>query len=172
MRAPQLVPSATTATVPVRPMLRAYSVEVKTSDARQFCALVAENGRYRYEDRYQRSGKAVSTRISTGVLKSDELQRLRTILDNPALAKIQHREPRGSAPVPILGDMLNLTIARPAGEQNIILSSRFGRQFGIFYAGDADAAVARDLTKFLKGEIGNNTGPSDKSARNDCTELP
>lgn len=173
LKVPPLAPMAPTKPVPVRPLLRAYSFAVKSSDARQFCTLIADNGRYRFEDRYQKMGKPVNSKITVGVLNSEERAQLLTILDNPRLARIRHHEPRGSTVVPVLGDMLNLTITRPTGDQNIILSSSFGRQFGSFYGGDADIAVAHNLTKFLKDRIENSKAETlDKSARNDCTELP
>ena len=173
LKVPPLAPIAPTKPVPVRPLLRAYSFAVKSSDARQFCTLIADSGRYRFEDRYQKMGKPVNSRITVGVLNSEERAQLLTILDNPRLAQIRHHEPRGSAVVPVLGDMLNLTITRPSGDQNIILSSSFGRQFGSFYGGDADTTVAQKLTKFLKDRIENGkTQTLDKSTRNDCTELP
>jgi hypothetical protein len=157
----------------IRPILRVYSLAVRTREAQQSCALIAENGRYRFENHYQKMGRAVNIGIASGKLNSEELVELRAILDNPALLKIQHHEPRGSAAVPMLGDMLNLSIMRAEGEQNIILSSSFGRQFGSFYGGDAGTSVAHDLTEFLKDHI-ENGGASilNKSARNDCAELP
>jgi hypothetical protein len=173
LKTPALAPPVPTSPVPVRPLLRVYSLVRTTNDARQSCMLVADNGRYRFENHYQKTGRAVSSEITAGKLNTEELAQLRVILDNSALAKIAHREPRGSAPVPMLGDMLNLSITRAQGEQNIILSSRFGREFGIFYGGDADTAVARDLTDFLKEHIENAGRETlSKSARNDCTELP
>ena len=173
LKVPTLAPAIPTAPASIRPILRVYSLAVGTREAQQSCALIAENGRYRFENHYQKTGRAVNMGITSGKLNSEELAGLRAILDNPALLKIQHHEPRGSAAVPMLGDMLNLSIMRPEGEQNIILSSSFGRQFGSFYGGDADTSVAHDLTEFLKDHI-ENAGASilNKSARNDCTELP
>jgi len=173
LKVPALAPAVPTAPASIRPILRVYSLAVRTGEAQQSCALIAENGRYRFENHYQKMGRAVNIGITSGKLNSEELVELRSILDNPALLKIQHHEPRGSAAVPMLGDMLNLSIMRPEGEQNIILSSSFGRQFGSFYGGDADTSVAHDLTEFLKDHI-ENAGASilNKSARNDCTELP
>jgi hypothetical protein len=173
LKIPALAPAVPAAPASIRPTLRVYSLAVRTSEAQQSCALIAENGRYRFENHYQKMGRAVNIGITSGKLNSEELVELRAILDNPTLMKIQHHEPRGSAAVAMLGDMLNLSIIRPEGEQNIILSSSFGRQFGSFYGGDADTSVAHDLTEFLKDHI-ENAGASllDKSARNDCTELP
>lgn len=173
LKVPPLTPTVPTATAAMTPLLRVYSVAVKSSDARRFCALIADTGRYRFEDSHQKTGKPLKTETSAGMLSPQELAELRTILDSPAMATINHNEPRGSAEVPMMGDMMNLYIARPTGDQDIILSSSFGRQFGSFYGGDADVTVARDLTKFLKDHIENNrTGTLGNSTRNDCTEMP
>ena len=60
--------------------------------------------------------------------------------------------------VPMMGDMLEISIARPTGIQHIILSSRFDRAgFPPFYGGDADIAAARPLLKFLSEHMENNT---------------
>jgi len=170
MKIPPLLPPAPTASAEFKPLLRVYSVTVKSGDARRFCALIADTGRYRFEDSRQKTGKPLKTEISGGMLKPEEIGQLRMILANPAIVKIHHHELSGTAEVPMRGDMLNLYIARPAGDQNIILSSSFGHQFGTFYGGDADVTVARELTKFLKDHI--ETGTLDKSERNDCTEIP
>ena len=170
---PPLQVPHSTAPVPVQPLLRVYSLVITRSDAQRSCVLIAGNGRYRFEDHSQKMGRSVTTEVTSGKLSSEELGKLQVILDNPSLVKIQHHEPRGTQPVSMLGDMLNLSIQRPAGEQDIILSSSFGRQFGSFYGGDADTAIARDLTEFLKEHIENGGGTAlDKAARNDCTELP
>jgi hypothetical protein len=170
---PPLASPATSAPAPIRPLLRVYSFAVKTSDARQFCTLIAENGRYRLENHYQKMGKSVSTEVTAGTLNPEELAQLHALLDNPGLLKIRHHEPRGSTVVPMLGDMMNLSIMRQAGEQNVILSSSYGRQFGSFYGGDADTSVARNLTKFLSDHIENRPAEVlQKSAQNNCTELP
>jgi len=170
---PPLAPPAPTAPAPIRPLLRVYSFAVGTNDARQFCTLIADNGSYRFENHFQKMGKPVSTEVKAGRLGSEELTQLHAILDNPGLLKIRHREPRGSTVVPMLGDMMNLSIIRATGEQNVILSSSYGRQFGSFYGGDADTGVARILTKFLSDQI--EKSPAEvlqKPAQNNCTELP
>jgi hypothetical protein len=173
LKVPPLTPTVSTATAAMTPLLRVYSVAVKSGDARRFCSLIADTGRYRFEDSHQKTGKPLKTETSAGMLTPQEVAELRMILDSPAMATIRHHEPRGSAEVPMMGDMMNLYIARPTGDQDIILSSSFGRQFGSFYGGDADVTVARDLTKFLKDHIENNkTGTLEKSDRNDCTEIP
>jgi hypothetical protein len=160
------MPSAT-------PLLRVLSVVVGASDARQFCALIADNGRFRFENHKQKAGKPVHTEIFAGHLSLEELSQLRSLLDTPALANIQHHEPRGTAAVPMMGDMLNLSIARPGGVQNVILSSRYGREFGTVYGGDGDARSASKLMEFLNRRLPEEKdGMLDKSARNDCTALP
>lgn len=167
---PLAMPSAIASATP---MLRIASVAVGTSDARQFCALIADNGHYRFENHVQKAGKPVSTEILAGQLNPQEVSQLRGILDSPALVNIRHREPRGSAPVPVMGNMMNLSIARPGGMQNIILSSSYGHEFGTFYGGDADVRSARKLNDFVIERLSaDKTGTLDKSTRNDCTALP
>ena len=155
------------------PLLRIISASVGGADARQFCALIADNGRFRFENHLQKTGKPVRTEIFSGHLSLEELSQLRTMLDTPALADIRHHEPRGSAAVPVMGNMVNLSIARPDGVQNIILSSSYGREFGSFYGGDADIRSAGTLMEFLNHRLPEEkSGMLDKSARNDCTALP
>jgi len=166
LAAPSAMPSAT-------PLLRVLSVVVGASDGRQFCALVADNGRFRFENHLQKAGKPVHSEIFAGHLSLDELMQLRSLLDAPALAKIQHREPRGTAAVPMMGDMLNLSISRPDGVQSIILSGRYGHEFGTVYGGDGDIRSASKLMEFLNRRLPEEKdGMLDKSARNDCTALP
>jgi len=173
LKVPPLTPTVPTGTAAMAPLLRVYSVAVKSGDARRYCALIADTGWYRFEDSHQKTGKPLKTETSAGMLNPQEIAELRMILDSPMIAKIRHHEPRGSAEVPMMGDMMNLYIARPTGDQDIILSSSFGRQFGSFYGGDADVTVARDLTKFLEAHIENDkNGTLGSSARNDCTEIP
>lgn len=160
------IPSAT-------PLLRVSSVVVGSGDARQFCALIADNGRFRYENHLQKASKPVRTEIYAGHLSLDELSRLRSLLDTPELANIQHHEPRGTDPVPMMGDMLNLSISRPTGVQEIILSSRYGHEFGTVYGGDADVRSAAKLMEFLNHRLPEEKdGMLDNSARNECTALP
>lgn len=160
------IPSAT-------PLLRVSSVVVGSSDARQFCALIADNGRFRYENHLQKASKPVRSEIFAGHLSLEELSHLRSLLDTPALANIQHHEPRGTAPVPMMGDMLNLSIARPSGIQEIILSSRYGHEFGTVYGGDGDIRSAAKLMEFLNRRLPEEKdGLLDNSARNECTALP
>ena len=169
---PPLAP-ARTAEPSFVPLLRVDSFAMNGGDARQFCVLVANDGRYRFENRVQKSRKPVNTAIRAGTLGAEQITDLRKVLDAPSLAKIRHREPRNLV-VPILGDILNLSIMRPEGEQKITLTSGFGREVGTVYGGDADISAARDLTRFLREQIEQSeAGTSlDKSARNGCTDLP
>jgi len=155
------------------PLLRIVSVAVATADAHQFCALIADNGRFRFENHLQKAGKPVHSEIFAGHLSLEELSQLRTLLDTPSLANIRHREPRGSSAVPVMGNMVNLSIRRPDAVQNIILSSSYGREFGSSYGGDADLRSAGALMEFLNHRLPEEkSGMLDKSARNDCTALP
>lgn len=154
------------------PLLRASSFAMNGGNARQFCVLVAENGQYRFEDRAQKSGKPVKTRVLTGTLELAELARLREILDDPAMANIHHHEP-GRDPVRVMGDMLDLVISRSEGEQRITLTSGFGHEFGTFYGGDGHIGIAQGLTKFLHEHMEKPAAATlDKPARNGCTSLP
>lgn len=169
---PPLAP-AITAIPSFTPLLRADSFIVNGGDARQFCVLIAGNGRYRFEDLIQKGRKPVNTTIRSGILDAEQLSQLRKVLDAPPLPKIRHREPR-TLVVPILGDILNLSIMRPEGEQKITFTSGFGREFGTVYGGDAPISAARDLTAFLREQIEQSKAGTSlgKSARNGCTNLP
>lgn len=169
---PQSAPPLKSQSVPA--LLRVYSFERQSGSAHERCVLMGENGIYRSEDRSQRTGKAVNTEITAGQIKPDELQQLHQLLDEAALAKIKHHEPPGGMVVPMMEDILDITIARPAGIQHFILSSRFKRaEFGPFYAGDGDSSEARPLLNFLAEHVENNAaGILDPSKRNGCSEAP
>lgn len=172
LKLPPLV-AATPAIPSATPLLRVLSVVVGGSDARQFCALIADNGRFRYENHLQKASKPVHSELFAGHLSLDELSRLRSLLDTPELANIQHHEPRGTAAVPVMGNLLNLSIARPDGVQNIVLSSGYGREFGTVYGGDGDIRSAAKLLEFLNHRLPEEKdGKLDDSARNECTALP
>lgn len=158
----------------VSTLLRVYSFEMKSGSAHESCALIGENGLYRFEARTQMTGKPVSTKLVAGQITSDELRQLSQLLDDPALAAIKHRDPPGGMVVRVMGDMLDITVSRPAGTQHFILSSRFNRPgFASFYRGDADAGVARPLLKFLSEHLENNpAGILDPSKRNGCSQAP
>lgn len=174
-RAPEAQPPPPPAvTQSVSPLLLLQRLEMKSERAHESCVLVGENGMYRFENRTQKAGKPVKTKITSGQIKADELQQLHRILDDPALVDIKHREPPGHGDVPMMGDKLDITISRPAGVQHFILSSRFNRpDFPSFYRGDADVSVAQPLLKFLAEYVENNPGGTlDPSKRNSCSEAP
>jgi hypothetical protein len=154
-------------------LLKLFSLSKNTEGARQSCVIVGENGDYRFEKRIQKNGSShVKTEVSKARMTADELHAFQQVLADPALAKIGHHEPPGNSPVPVMGDMLNISIARTNGTQKIILSSGFNRrQMGFFYGGDADISVARPLLKFLREHVENNrSGMLDPVLRNDCQE--
>jgi hypothetical protein len=158
----------------VPPLLFLNSFEMNTESAHESCALIGENGMYRFEDRTQKTGKPVKTKITAGQISGDELQQLRQVLDDPALATIKHHEPPGRGDVPMMEDKLEVFTSRPAGVQHFILSSRFNRpDFPTFYRGDADVTAARPLLQFLSQRLENNpAGILDPTKRNSCTEAP
>ena len=172
--APQPRPSPATKPQSVPALLHVYSFEMKAGSAHESCTLIAESGNYRIEDRTQRTGKSVNNKIVAGQLTPDELQQLRHLLEDPALAKIKHREPPGGMVVRVMGDMWNISISRPPGVQHFILSSRFNRpDFPSFYRGDADVSAARPLLNFLSEHLeSNQAGILDPASHNGCTEAP
>jgi hypothetical protein len=151
-----------------------YSFEMNSEGAHENCALLGENGLYRFEERIQKTGKPVNTKITSGHITSEELQQLHQILDDPALATIKHHEPPGHGDVYVMGDMLDIAISRPTGVQHVILSSRFkGPDFPSFYSGDADLSNARPLLNFLREHLESSTAAVlDPTKRNDCSEAP
>lgn len=171
---PQPQPALPIAPRSVSPLLLLTSFERRTGSAHESCILVGENGMYRFEDRTQKTGKPIKTKITAGQIGHDELQQLHQILDDPALAKVEHHEPPGHGDVSMMEDKLDMTIARPAGVQHVILSSHHNRpDFPAFYRGDADSAVAQPLLKFLIEHVENNTAEVlDPSKHNGCTEAP
>ena len=155
--------------VPV--LLHLFSLNKNAEGAHQYCVIIAENGDYRFENRTQKNrSKQVRTDVYRSQITADELQDLQHLLADPALAKIGHHEPPGSSAVPVMGDIMNISITRPNGVQKIILSSGFNRrQMGFFYGGDADLSVARPLLKFLSEHVeSNQSGILDPALRNDC----
>ena len=156
------------------PLLLLQSFEMKTESAHESCVLIGINGAYRFEERTQKTGRPVKTKIAAGHIGADDLQELRQLLDDPGLAEIQHHEPPGHGDVPMMEDKVEIFISRPAGVQHFILSSRFNRlDFPSFYRGDADVAAAHPLLNFLSEHLENNTaGVMDPTKRNRCTEAP
>jgi hypothetical protein len=159
---------------PVQTLLYLFSQEIKSGSARERCFLVTDHGTFRLENRVQKAGKRVNTEVAVGQMRAEEIQQLRQLLDDPRLLEIKHREPpRGrNALVPILGNVLELSIARPTGNQRIVLTSAFGRPaFPAFYGGDADISEAGGLLKFLDERSEKDKAESQGSvARNGCTE--
>jgi hypothetical protein len=160
---------------PVPTLLHLFSQEIKSGIARERCLLIAENGQFRLENRIQKTGKRVSTETTLGQIGTQDIQQLRQILDDPRLAKLKHREPPGgrNTPVPILGNMLELSIMRPDGNQTIVFTSAFGRpRFPAFYGGDADISEAGRLLKFIDERAEADKAPTQSAPiRNGCTNL-
>jgi hypothetical protein len=173
-RTPQARPSPPVIPSPTSALLRVYFFENKNSSAHESCALVADDGRYRFEDRTQKAGKPVDTRIEEGRITGEQRRELNNILSDPAIERIKHREPPGARAVPMFGDMLQLSISRPTGTQELVLSSAYARP-GLpgFYRGDGDLHDADKLLKFLAEDIEGSPGKRlPKDARNGCAEAP
>jgi len=158
----------------VSALLRLHSFSKKGAGAHQQCVLITENGKYRFEDRTQKAvGKPVETQILDGEISSTDLEELRRVLDAPDLAKLRHHEPPGGRiPVMVMGDILDLTIARNTGDQKLFLSGGFGREFGAFVGGDGPLTIADPLMRFLAEHVEKNSTATalDQSLRNDCSE--
>ena len=153
-------------------LLRVYSFSLKGGGAHQQCVLITENGKYRFEDRTQKAvGRAVETQIIDGEISPGDLQELRRVLDAPVLAKLHHHEPPGGR-IPVMGDILDLTISRATGDQKLFLSDGFGREFGAFFGGDGPLTIADPLMKFLAEHVKKNSMATvlDRSLRNDCSQ--
>lgn len=156
----------------VSALLRLDSFSLKGGGAHQQCVLITENGRYRFEDRTQKAaGKPVKTQILDGEISSADLQELRRVLDTPALAKLRHHEPPGGR-IPVMSDILDLTISRTTGDQKLFLSGGFGREFGAFFGGDGPLTIADPLMQFLAEHVERNSTatPLDRSLGNGCSE--
>ena len=153
-------------------LLRVYSIRLKGGGEHQQCVLITENGKYRFEDRAQKAvGKPVETQIIDGEISSRDLQELRGVLDAPVLAKLRHREPPGGR-IPVMGDVLDLTISRATGDQKLFLSGGFGREFGAFFGGDGPLTIADPLMQFLAEHVERNSTATalDRSLGNGCSE--
>lgn len=156
----------------VSALLRLSSFSLKGGGAHEQCVLITENGEYRFEDRTQKAaGKPVQTRILDGKISSIDLQELRGVLDAPVLANLRHHEPPGGR-IPVMGDVLDLTISRTTGDQKLFLSGGFGREFGAFFGGDGPLTIADPLMKFLAEHVERNGAATllDRSLRNGCSE--
>lgn len=160
---------------PVSPaaLLHVYSLSLEGTGARQTCALISQSGKFRFEARVQKAeGKPVKAKILAGEISPTDLQELRKLLDAPALANLPHREPRGGS-VPVMGDVLNLTISRPGGDQRLFLSGGYARQFGAFFGGDGPITIATPLMKFLAENVEKRSTaiPLTASSGNNCAGL-
>jgi hypothetical protein len=155
-------------------LLQLHSLERKSGSARERCLVVAEDGNYEVEDRAQRAGEKVNATSAAGALDSAELSELHNVLENRDLANIHHREPPQRSPVvPMLGDMTQIFIRRNSGEQQIVLSSWFGRPvLPSFYAGDADPHRADALLQFIRAHVASSArGKSHPNARHVCKDV-
>jgi hypothetical protein len=156
---------------PSTALLYLRSFAMKAVGASQSCVLITEDGTYRFEERTQESSaKRVATEVIAGQIAPGELTQLQQLLSDPGLTKIGHREPPGTKPLPVMGDVTEIAITRPAGVQNIVLSSGFGRrQMGFFYGGDADPSTARPLLRFLTEHVRSRKSERlPPTFRNDC----
>ena len=169
---PQSQPPQRTRTAPA--LLRVHLLMKAAASANDSCVLITQSGEYRFEERTQKTGKPVDTRILAGKITPEELQQLGHLLEDPSLVKIKHHEPPGGMIVSMMGDMFDISIARPAGVQQFILSSSFHRpEFPSFYSGDGDSSNARPLLRFLNEHVENGGAESrDPASRNNCTEAP
>jgi len=159
---------------PVRTLLQLSSLGVKSHVTRQACVLIVANGFYRAEEQQQKEGsKRVETRVTGGKFAPDELSELQRLLDDPAIAKIQHRK-TSRAVIPMSGEMLNLEIYRLSSVQDVVLSSTFNRRdIPFFYSGDGDISSAQPLLNFVTEHVWTaGAGRLDPSLRNDCQSAP
>lgn len=155
-------------------LLKFHSFERNSADARESCLLVAEDGAYAAEKRAQKAGDKVHAASSAGMLDNVKLSELRKLLENPDLVNIHHREPPGRSPVvPMLGDMIQISIRRDGGEQHIVLSSWFGRPaLPSIYVGDAAPQRAAGLLQFISTHMDVPAGgKSSRERQNVCNEM-
>ena len=150
-------------------LLRVDSLSVRGGSAHQYCILVTQEGKYRFENRTQNGAKnKVNSQVFADGLASTDLDDLKQILNAPAIEKIRHHEPPGGR-VFVMGDMLELTIWRSQGVQHLVLTSESAGHLGAFFGGDAPISDVRPLTKFLIEHIeSNRSGAQDPATRNNC----
>src|SRR5579863_4905997 len=86
----------------IPPLLRVHLRMKASESANDSCVLITQSGGYRFEERTQKAGKPVNTRVLGGQITPQELQQLGHLLDDPALAKIKHREPPGGMVVSMM----------------------------------------------------------------------
>lgn len=152
---------------PPKPLLQ-LSQATRTSDAvTERCLLVTEDGQYRWENQKQKIGsKQVLKFAAAGKTSADELASLHKLLNSPALTELKHHDPPGGE-VPVMGNLLELSIARPSGEQNLVLTDSVHRS-NFFYSGDADISVANGLLRFVKEHFETAATPVDANRLNGC----
>jgi len=157
----------------VQPLVRLALLERTFSHARQTCALVAHDGQYRFERRFQKNGsQKVESSLAKGWFTAEELNALRKILESPALAEIRHRESPDSMPLNIQGIVLELSINRKSGVQDLILTDS-KRRSTFFYSGDADIGTAAPLLGFVRKQIEPRSAPAGRAKElNGCSQLP
>jgi hypothetical protein len=157
----------------VQTLVRLELMQKTSSHARQTCVLVAEDGQYRFERRQQKNGsKKVENSMAVGRLTAGDLNELRSILASPALVGIRHREPPDGMPLHIKGAVLELSINRASGIQDLILTDST-RRSTFFYSGDADITTAVPLLGYIGKQIEPRAAPPGKASElNGCGQLP
>lgn len=170
-RQPTLAPKPAAIPAKVTPILQLGMLTRNSSGARQSCTLVASDGQFHFEARAQSTGsKTVKTQFAKGRLADEDLQTLHSILDAPALAKLRHHEPAGGMALNIMGQVIELYIARGGGVQELILTDSTHRNT-FFFAGDGDVSKADALLKFVHQHFETRASPGASSDRNGCTDL-
>lgn len=170
-RQPELAPKPAAIPAKVTPLLQLGMLTRNSVGARQTCALVASDGQFRFEARAQSTGsKSVKTSFANGRLADADLQTLHSLLDAPALVKLRHHEPPGGMALNIMGQVIELYIARGAGVQELVLTDSTHRNT-FFFAGDGDVSKADGLLKFVHQHFETKAAPGAGSIRNGCTDL-
>lgn len=153
------------------PLMRFSMLVRDSSGARQQCALVVNNGDYRFEQTSQKNGsKKLQIQIARGQIEPNQLADLRTLLNATALAEMHHRKPPGGMALNIMGAVIELSIARNSGMQELILTDSTHRST-FFYAGDGDISEAEPLLQFVRARMETNATTANASERNECTEV-
>jgi hypothetical protein len=166
-----LAPNPAKMPAKVTPLLQLGMLTRNSLGARQNCTLVASDGQFRFEARAQSTGgSSVKTSIASGRLAAEDLEALHTLLDAPTLAKLRHHEPPGGLALNIMGQVVELYIARGAGVQELILTDSTHRNT-FFFGGDGDVSKADGLLKFVHQHFEANAVPGAGSERNGCTDL-
>lgn len=168
---PALAPKPATIPAKVTPILQLGMLTRNSLGARQSCTLVASDGQFRFEARAQSTGsQSVKTAFANGRLADEDLQTLHSLLDAPALAKLRHHEPPGGMALNIMGEVIELYIARGSGVQQLILTDSTHRNT-FFFGGDGDVSKAAGLLKFVHQHFESKAAPGASSDRNGCTDL-